>query len=227
MIKKCFCVLCALIVCFNLFCSQAYAENTNVVFSKGSGKEKKIALTFDDGPHPRYTKEILNILEKFDVKATFFVIGVNIENYPEDLKRIYNAGHEIGNHSYDHSILNSEKEILEQEFDKCEKLIYDNTGTTPTLFRPPQGKMNCDITNIAIKKGYSLILWSIDTRDWEHNAPNNILKTVNENISNGDIILMHDYTSGKNTTCDALNLIIPALKQKGYEFVTVSELLNS
>ena len=227
MIKKLFCLI-SIFLCFS-FLSNSISSKTlaSSVFSKGPTTEKKIALTFDDGPHPRYTKKILNILEKYNIKATFFVIGVNIENYPEDLKRISEAGHEIGNHSYDHhSTLGLGEEQLTKEIELCEKLIYDSVGTKPTLFRPPQGKFNTRLTDITTKKGYSVILWSIDTRDWEHASPNNIAKEVTKNISGGDIILMHDYISGKNTTCDALELIIPMLQEKGYQFVTVSELLK-
>lgn len=226
MIKKLLCFV-SVILCFSFFSNSISAEDANSVFSKGSAADKKIALTFDDGPHPRYTKKILSILEKYNIKATFFVIGVNIENYPDELKRIYAAGHEIGNHSYDHhSTLGLEREELNKEIEICEELIYNNTGMKPTLFRPPQGKFNEKLTEITAKKGYSIILWSIDTRDWEHASPNNIAQTVTKNIDGGDIILMHDYISGKNTTCDALEIIIPALQAKGYKFVTVSELLK-
>ncbi len=226
MIKKLLCVV-SVLLCFSFFSNSISSEEANSVFSKGSAAEKKIALTFDDGPHPRYTKKILSILEKYNIKATFFVIGVNIQNYPQELKKIYESGHEIGNHSYDHhSTLGLNKEELCKEIETCEELIYNSIGTKPTLFRPPQGKFDEMLTQITAKKGYSVILWSIDTRDWEHASPSNIAETVIKNISGGDIILMHDYVSGKNTTCDALEIIIPALQEKGYEFVTVSELLK-
>ena len=202
-------------------------NNSSIVFSKSNEETKKIALTFDDGPHPRYTERILDILDKYNVKATFFVIGVNIENYPETLKSIYSRGHEIGNHSYDHSNeKNFGREYAESEILKCEELIYKETGIIPRLFRPPQGQYSCDVEKIVNEKNYSIILWSIDTRDWEHTPPERIKNIIDKNLSGGDIILMHDYTSGKNTTCDALELIIPSLLSRGYEFVTVSELMQ-
>lgn len=201
--------------------------NSNIAFSKGNSDDKKIALTFDDGPHPRYTKMILEILDKYNIKATFFVIGVNIENYPQTLKSIYEHGHEIGNHSYDHS---SEKYIdsyhAEEEIKKCEALIYRELNIIPTVFRPPQGQYSKALENVAATNNYSIVLWNIDTKDWEHNPATSIYKTVTQNVTGGDIILMHDYTSGKNTTCDALELIIPDLLAKGYTFVTVSELIQ-
>ena len=203
------------------------AKESSIVFSKNQEATKKIALTFDDGPHPRYTERILNILDKYKVKATFFVIGVNIENYPEPLKKIVDSGHEIGNHSYDH---NNEKNLSEynvrEEIEKCEKLIYESVGKKPTLFRPPQGQYGDKVEKIAREKGYSIILWSIDTKDWEHNSAKKIESIVSRQATNGDIILMHDYTSGKNTTCEALEMIIPNLLSKGYEFVTVSDLIG-
>ncbi len=219
----------ALCLCVTITSIPVMAEsNSDIVFLKGSECEKKIALTFDDGPHPRYTDKILDILAKYNIKATFFVIGVNIENYPDPLKRIKEEGHEIGNHSYDHS---NEKNIdsacAEAEISKCEELIYNSVGVIPSLFRPPQGQYSKEVEQVAQSKNYSIILWSIDTRDWEHNSASSIMNTVNKNIKGGDIILMHDYVSGKNTTCEALELIIPSLLEQGYEFVTVSELIHS
>lgn len=218
----------AIILCICLLSNNVNAETTSIVFQKNKSETKKIALTFDDGPHPRYTPQILNILKKYNVKATFFVIGKNIENYPSTLKRIYEEGHEIGNHSYDHSNVSTmSKNDIKYEIDKCEQLIKEQLNFTPKLFRPPQGKLNASVEAVSSSLGYYIILWSIDTRDWEHNDPNNIMNTVQRNVKGGDIILMHDYISGKNTTCDALELMIPALQKQGYKFVTVSELINA
>lgn len=225
--RKIISILLALFIIFMISVTPINSKESNIVFSKNKEATKKIALTFDDGPHPRYTEKILNILAKYNVKATFFVIGVNIENYPEPLKEASRRGHEIGNHSYSH---NNEKDLTEEsvreEIEKCEALIYKATGKHPKLFRPPQGKYGEQVKNIAQEKGYSIILWSIDTKDWEHTPAIGIGEIVSAKVSNGDIILMHDYTSGKNTTCDALEIIIPDLLSRGYEFVTVSELLT-
>ena len=209
--------------------SKVFAEgNSSIVFSKSREPTKKIALTFDDGPHPRYTERILKILDKYGVKATFFVIGVNIQNYPEPLKLIRAAGHEIANHSYSHdnsNDLSAENAIGEMK--SCEELIYSTVGIRPKLFRPPRGANNADVENAAREMGYSVVLWSVDTLDWKNTPPKDILDTVGRSVHGGDIILMHDYTSGKNTTCDALSLIIPRLLEEGYEFVTVSELIQN
>lgn len=203
------------------------AGNSSIVFSKSREPTKKIALTFDDGPHPKRTERILNILEKYNIKATFFVIGVNIQNYPEPLKKIYAAGHEIGNHSFSH---NNEKALngsnALEEMQKCEDLIYECVGIRPKLFRPPRGACNTYVIDAAKKLNYSIALWSIDTLDWRNTPSKQISENVIKNLRGGDIILMHDYTSGKNTTCDALEYIIPVLLSQGYEFVTVSELIE-
>ena len=203
------------------------AGNSSIVFSKSREPTKKIALTFDDGPHPRYTERILGILEQYDIKATFFVIGVNIQNYPEPFAKVVAAGHEIGNHSFSHSVCGSRDytEIV-TEMQKCDSLIFDITGKKPSLYRPPCGIYDLEVENAAKSADHSIVLWSVDTLDWKNTPSEEIKVNVLENVKGGDIILMHDYTSGKNTTCKALELMIPELLAKGYEFVTVSELIK-
>ena len=226
--KKAISIFLSALILFMTPVFSASAQESDIVFSKNQEASKKIALTFDDGPHPRFTEKILNVLEKYDIKATFFVIGVNIENYPAPLKRIVQSGHEIGNHSYTHA---NQKALSEEnircEIEKCENLIYESVGVKAKLFRPPQGQYGEGVEKIAREKGCSIILWSIDTKDWEHNPAKSIEELILSSIGCGDIILMHDYTSGKNSACEALEMIIPELLSKGYEFVTVSELLKS
>ena len=219
------------LVCGIAFCSiQAFAaappRKDGVIFSGTTACGKKIALTFDDGPHPRFTKEILSILEEYGVTATFFIIGVNAENYPESLKMIIDAGCEIGNHTYSHTRIDkmSENEV-EAELLKCEEILFYMTGQHTKLFRPPEGRVSENILSASGKHEYDVILWSIDTLDWSHNPSDNICAVVKDNLTGGDIILMHDYISGKNTTCEALRRLIPDLLSKGYTFVTVSELI--
>jgi len=217
----------ALLVCILFITPRVVAEESSIVFSKAREETKKIALTFDDGPHPRYTERILKILEKHNVKATFFVIGINVKNYPEALKKVHAAGHEIANHTYYH---NNEKRLdvssIEREISECEKIVIDTVGVKPRLFRPPQGDYNEATKRVALDNGYSIILWSVDTRDWDGNSAQGIASTVIREVSGGDIILMHDYVSCQNTTCDALEILIPRLKSLGYEFVSVGELIG-
>ena len=219
------------IICISLlltvFVIGAGAENGGRVYCRNISKEKKVALTFDDGPHPRFTKEILEILDEYGVTATFFIIGINAENYPEALSLIVDSGCEIGNHTYSHVRVDkmSDGELCE-EILHCENVLYSMTGKKPQLFRPPQGRVPDNLLSVSDSLGYDVILWSIDTLDWSHNPSANICAAVKENLAGGDIILMHDYVSGENTTCEALRRIIPDLLSQGYTFVTVSELIG-
>lgn len=202
-------------------------EKYDRVYWRSDERNKKIALTFDDGPHPRFTRQILDILSEYGIKATFFVIGVNAKNYPESLKIIKDSGCEIGNHTYSHKRMEgmSEDEIR-MELEKCESAIFEISGVRPKVFRPPQGFVPDELLPITAEKGYRVALWSIDTLDWSLNPSEKIYSTVVGSVKGGDIILMHDYVSGGNTTCDALRMIIPSLLEKGYTFVTLSELLE-
>lgn len=226
--KRIICFALCVILTVSATCVTGAAEGySGKVYCRNVAKEKKVALTFDDGPHPRFTKEILEILEEYGITATFFIIGVNAENYPDSLKMIVDSGCEIGNHTYSHTRIDkmSENE-LENEILKCQEVLYSMTGVRPKLFRPPQGRVPNSLLSVSERLGYDVILWSIDTLDWSHNPPNNICASVKNNLVGGDIILMHDYISGKNTTCDALRRLIPELLSKGYTFVTVSELIS-
>ena len=197
------------------------------VFCRNMACQGKIALTFDDGPHPRYTKEILSILEEYHITATFFIIGVNAEHYPDDLRKIVEAGCEIGNHSYSHHPVKTLSETeLEQEITRCEETINQLCGIRPSIFRPPEGMVTDSLKTIISEKEYQIVLWSIDTMDWSMTPSADIYRNVTSNLHGGDIILMHDYVSGGNTTCKALRQFIPVLLQRGYKFVTVSELIK-
>lgn len=225
--KRLVCVALSLVLLVSMSAFRVRGANDQgKVYCRNVSKEKKVALTFDDGPHPRFTKEILSILEEYGVTATFFIIGVNAENYPESLKMIIDAGCEIGNHTYSHTRIDkmSENEV-EAELLKCEEILFSMTGQHTKLFRPPEGRVSENILSASGKHEYDVILWSIDTLDWSHNPSDNICAVVKDNLTGGDIILMHDYISGKNTTCEALRRLIPDLLSKGYTFVTVSELI--
>lgn len=198
------------------------------VYHNHANDENKIALTFDDGPHPRYTIEILKILDEYKIPATFFFVGENVSYYPEAARKVVEAGHEIGNHTFSHPCVKKQsEEEFRKELRRCEETIQKVTGAKPTLFRPPQGSWNTQVYEIARENGYSVILWDIDTLDWAHTPSNKISDYVMSNVKSGNIILMHDYHSGKCTTIDALRSFIPQLLEKGYRFVTVSELIGS
>ena len=188
----------------------------------------KIALTFDDGPHPKWTPEILDILEDFDIRATFFVIGKNLDLYPDIVKRITEEGHEIGNHSYSHIYLDRCKNsVLPKELDKVNTMIKERYNRDISVVRPPGGLYNDNLENYAKSIGMNIVLWSVDTRDWDHTDPKQIIENVLNNTSSGDIILMHDFITGSSPTPEVLRSVIPTLLNRGFEFVTVSELIKT
>lgn len=223
--KRIFTALLAfLIVVLSAVHSGAQTKN---VFRANRAAHGKVALTFDDGPHPRYTHAILEVLREYGVSATFFVIGVNVENYPEAFCEIVESGCEIGNHTYSHKNVTAMSiDEIGRELDMTEAAIMKHTDKRPTLFRPPQGAYDARAEEISLSRGYDIILWSIDTLDWAHTPPDKISASVVSSLDNGDIILMHDYTSNGNSAPAALRVIIPHLLELGYEFVTVSELIG-
>ena len=204
----------------------SFSASAAPVYHSHSNGGKQIALTFDDGPHPSQTQRILDILDRYGVKATFFMIGVNVENYPEAAKEVVQRGHEIGNHTYSHSHLNHMGVgSLSAELEKCEDALEKICEYRPRLFRPPEGYLSDGVFECAEQGEYSLILWSIDTRDWEIKNTQRIVETVLSNVKAGDIVLMHDYVA-KSKTPEALEILLPKLLALGYEPVTVGELLG-
>lgn len=196
------------------------------IYYSVSTSTKKIALTFDDGPHPSQTHRILDILERYNVHATFFMIGVNVENYPEAAKEVIARGHEVGNHTFTHSHLKSLTETsLDSELSHCEDLLEDLCEYRPHLFRPPEGYLSAYVEHCSERADYTLILWSVDTRDWAVKDAGVIAERVLSEISPGDIVLMHDYVA-QSKTPEALEIVLPKLLALGYEPVTVSELLG-
>ncbi|MBQ7309795.1 MAG: polysaccharide deacetylase family protein [Clostridia bacterium] len=205
--------------------ASASTEKEKAVIRAGSPDSMKIALTFDDGPHPKKTDALLNLLEKNGIRATFFVIGENVEYYPAPLKRAVALGHEIGNHTYHHVLLSrldeaeAKKEIL-----STEEIIWKTAGYQTKILRPPEGAYTESALQTACDSDYRVVLWNTDSRDWENISTEKIVQNVEKNIRGGSIVLFHDYT-GKHTL-EALQILIPKLKAEGYEFVTVSELLG-
>ena len=189
--------------------------------------EKKVALTFDDGPHPVHTPEILDLLDRYGVKATFFVVGKNVEQYPDIAEEILEAGHEIGNHTYSHATLScrTKKEIAE-EIRRTEEVLDELFSYRPKLLRPPGGGISACVSEEADALGYTVVLWSVDPRDWAHKKTDEIVKNVKENVGPGDILLFHDYIAGETHTLEALEKLVPELLDEGYSFVTVSELIG-
>lgn len=194
------------------------------VFGYNKSAVKVVALTFDDGPIPEYTEKHVDILKSMGVKATFFVIGKNAQKHPELLKYIYENGNEIGLHSYSHFNMSKMKpEQMVDELYKTQKIVVEATGIKPTLFRPPYGAFNKALLEISDALGLHVVLWNVDPDDWRNPGMQNLVERVVSHAKNGSVILMHE---GKPHTLAALPQIIEKLKSEGYNFVTISELLN-
>jgi polysaccharide deacetylase family sporulation protein PdaB len=192
-------------------------------------KKKVVALTFDDGPDPKYTPLILHVLHKNGVPATFFVLGSQVDKYPKVMQWIKKAGHEIGNHGYHHSDLNrlTEQEIYE-EIKRAEKSILQTTGVLSQYYRPPGGVMTPDVLNAVQSSGYDIIHWSVDPRDWSLKRTASVIaNSVKMNVTSGDIVLFHDGGLNQRQTLAALQDLITDLRRKGYKFVTISQLLDA
>ena len=162
------------------------------------------------------------------MKATFFVVGENAGWFPEIVKDEYSRGHEIANHSYDHSDMKKMNVAeIKRQIEAAEKTVYENIEYRTKYIRPPGGVIGTNLLKAAADEDYKIICWSVDTRDWAHTPVDKIVENVMTNVEEGDIILFHDYISGDSPTPAALKIIIPKLLEEGYNFVTVSELLNS
>ena len=183
-----------------------------------SQKKKYIALTFDDGPSS-FTDRLLDCLEANNAKATFFMVGKEIEYFSDQVKRMETLGCELGNHTYSHTDLATlAPEDMSAEIAGVDELLTELTGHGATVVRPPYGSVNSSVKETV---GTPMILWSIDTLDWESQDPQKIVDTTLSQVEDGSIILMHDIFS---TTVDAAEILIPQLKKQGYEMVTVHEL---
>jgi peptidoglycan-N-acetylglucosamine deacetylase len=202
-----------------------------IVFVRGQGDANRVALTFDDGPDPDYTPLILDVLKEYDVPATFFLMGARAAMNPELTKRIDSEGHEIANHTYWHPDLVEEGEvdILVEEVNRTEDTLADILGYRTRLFRAPYGFLYEELVEELDNLNYSVIAWDVDSLDWEDLTPEEISENVLPIVVPGSIILMHDGGSpetDRTQTAESLRIIIPELQEQGYEFVTVSELLN-
>ncbi len=202
-------------------------KRDEIVYHSRKNDRMEIALSFDDGPHPRLTPVILSILEEYGIKATFFMVGENVGYYPDAARAVAEAGHEIGNHTFSHRKFNrmSEHEMLD-EIHACEQAISGVTETPAHFIRPPEGQMNEAMRRVIGTLDYRIILWDVDTRDWAHTPPAEISRHILDTVQAGDIILMHDFIGHNSPTPEALRMVIPALLERGYRFVTVGELVD-
>lgn len=187
--------------------------------SEEKSNDKQIALTFDDGPDPHSTVQILEILKKYNAKATFFMLGSRVEYYPDTAKAVKDAGHEIGNHSWNHPDL-SKLPLAKalEEINRTKAIIEKVTGEKPTVFRPPYGAYTEQLSKQTIPP---IILWDVDTLDWKYRNSAKLFNEVKRSATNGSTVLMHDI---HQSTADGLESVMAYLQSEGYTFVTVSEL---
>ncbi|MDZ8066478.1 MAG: polysaccharide deacetylase family protein [Nostoc sp. DedQUE08] len=192
-----------------------------------SNNEKVIALSIDDGPWPKTTLEMLDILKQNDVKATFFWVGQALQANPDLAKREVAEGHAIGNHTWHHWYRRMDEATAKSEIDRTADLIYKITGVKTSLFRPPGGFLNNGLAAYAKSQKDTVIMWSLTSADTDpHAKPQAFVNNVLKGAKPGFIVLMHDGGGDRQRTVEALPQIISGLKQQGYRFVTIPELLK-
>lgn len=201
-------------------------ENKEQVYINGYSKEKMVALTFDDGPDNNITPKIVETLAQYNVNGNFFFIGEKVWKYPSVVEKAYKKGNLVLSHSYNHVELNKlSADKIKNEMEKGEEEIFNIIGKKPSLIRPPYGAIDKNVIEAVKSEGNKIILWSIDTLDWSQMEKENIQKNIIDNLRPGEIILMHS-NEDKTATLEALPDIIMAIKEKGYEIVTLDKLLN-
>ncbi|MFD2370403.1 polysaccharide deacetylase family protein [Brevibacillus sp. GCM10020057] len=206
-----------------------YYETRGEIVWEVPTDSKVIALTFDDGPDPAYTAQIAALLKEYNAKATFFMVGSRVKQFPEVARQLAEEHHELANHTFSHpDIRRISDERLQAEMEKTQETIYESTGIRPQLFRPPGGYYSDEVVNVAKRAGFLVVMWSWhqDTRDWSDPGVQKIVRKVLTNARNGDIVLFHDYGGNRKQTVEALREILPKLHKRGYRFVTVSELMH-
>ncbi|QGQ99971.1 polysaccharide deacetylase family protein [Paenibacillus psychroresistens] len=196
----------------------------------GSNHESKIALTFDDGPDNKYTPQILDVLQKYHVKATFFVLGIRAQANPSIIRRIVNEGHAIGNHSYDHANPAKMTEAqFEKQFTQTQLILDKLIGYEPKLIRTPYGAIQENQLKWAAKNGLIAVNWDIDSLDWKELSDSQVVANIMEHTHKGAIILQHSAggdSQDLSGTLKALPIVIEQLKKQGFKLVTVPELLH-
>lgn len=192
----------------------------------GSESDKLVALTFDDGPDNHYTTAILDILKEKGVKATFFVVGIQIDKYPDVVKRIVEEGHAIGNHTQGHKDLSKlSKSQISDQIDKVDQSLKELLGYVPPMVRAPYGAVSDTLKKLIKDNDRKLVGWTVDTRDWAGTSIDDMRAVIREKTKPNGIILMHSFGSKHiQNTVDMLPDVIDDLEELGYTFVTVDQL---
>lgn len=201
-----------------------YSKAAGISFSRVPVTDKYIAMTFDDGPTPQNTPRLLDMLRARNIKATFFMVGSNVDLYPQVVRRVVAEGHEIGNHSYTHRLFSKMSDAdVRSEITRTRDAIVRAAGVQPRSLRPPYGGMLQRQREWANAEfGYPIILWSVDPLDWKRPGPSVVCSRILSATTPGSIILAHDLHA---QTVDAMPATLDGLLQRGFKFVTVSQLL--
>lgn len=201
--------------------------NHQVITRVDTGGQKLVALTIDDGPDPRFTPAILDILKEYHIKATFFVVGENCEAHPDLVKRELREGHEIENHTYSHPDLVDDNAInTEEEIERDQEIIEKLTKQRPIYFRPPKRLFKNETIDIADLNGYTTVLWTIGLEHKKAKTIEDMANRLVDAAKPGNILLAHDGRLDRTRTVEALPLVIKGYQSKGYKFVTLKELLK-
>ncbi len=218
---------------FCVFFDQAIFARRGTIF-RVKTDQKLVALTFDDGPSPEWTPLILDELKKAGVKATFFMVGHHVKKYSQVARRVAAEGHEIENHGFAHSVtLYYTPQEIEEEIQYTEHVIEQVTGQKTQYFRPPKAWLLPSVKKAIKAMGYKVVLWSLNSKDWVTFDDKYIIRFILRNVRNGDIILFHDSGGvfsreggDRSETVSTIPLLVEKLKERGYTFVTVKELIN-
>jgi peptidoglycan-N-acetylglucosamine deacetylase len=193
-----------------------------------------VALTFDDGPSPEFTPQILDILREHRISAAFFMVGRHVEKYPEVARRVRREGHDIGNHTFSHrDLVPATKATVIKEVARTDQVLTEALGVETRLFRPPRGIISNGVRRILVEMGFTIVLWTVSAVDWRGVAPKAMVRRIARHIKPGGIVLFHDSGAlvrsegaSRGNTVEALPLVIEELKMRGYEIVPLSRLLK-
>ncbi len=194
---------------------------------------RKLALTYDDGPNEAATPQLLDVLARHNVKATFFVLGRFVQQKPEIVRALASAGHTIGNHSWDHPrLIFASNAELRRQIEQTQSAIFDACGVTPTLFRPPYGGRRPGTLDAVRALGLEPVMWNVTCYDWKPTTADKVFAHAQRQIRGGDVILMHDgdqacMGADRSHTVEATDRIVAHYKAQGFEFVTIPEMMGN
>lgn len=220
----------ALLALCALYAGPLHADATDVLAVKRvlpvysvEREDRVISVTFDASWGGDKTLGILDLLDEYDARATFFLVGIWVDKYPQLVEEIHSRGHEIGNHSASHPHMTQISESqMRQELDKCSDMIEELTGKRPTLFRPPYGDYNNKVVTLSRDEGYEVVQWSVDSLDWKNRGVDDLVRRATANVQPGDIILFHNDSE---YIVEALPRILQAYRDQGFTMIPAGEIL--